>query len=93
MCIGPTMTCYGRVEPNGGRYLMGDMAGGLFMVLLDGEDAEAAAYAMQRLGGRAYREHQDRIQELLRVQSSGGLSWEQDMLSLGMVTEDFGWDE
>ena len=37
-----TMTCYGRVDPNGGRYLMGDMAGRLFMVLLDGEEREGA---------------------------------------------------
>ncbi|MCB9673891.1 MAG: HEAT repeat domain-containing protein [Alphaproteobacteria bacterium] len=29
--------------------------------LLDGEDAEAAAYALQRMGGRAYRENKERI--------------------------------
>ncbi|MEZ4317687.1 MAG: HEAT repeat domain-containing protein [Myxococcota bacterium] len=48
-------------------------AGETLGALLDGEDAEAAAYALQRLGGRAYREHQDRIQELLQIQADDGL--------------------
>lgn len=30
-----TMLCYGRVDPDGGRFLMGDIAGRLFMVLLE----------------------------------------------------------
>ncbi|XP_043235477.1 DNA damage-binding protein 1-like isoform X1 [Amphibalanus amphitrite] len=42
-----TMTCYGRVDPNGCRYLMGDMAGRLFMVLLDGEEKEGAERDIQ----------------------------------------------
>ncbi|XP_037087603.1 DNA damage-binding protein 1-like [Pollicipes pollicipes] len=37
-----TMTCYGRVDPTGGRYLMGDMAGRLFMVLLEREERDGA---------------------------------------------------
>ena len=30
-----TVTCCGKVDANGSRYLLGDMAGRLFMLLLD----------------------------------------------------------
>ncbi|XP_074660868.1 DNA damage-binding protein 1-like [Tubulanus polymorphus] len=33
-----TITCYGKVDANGFRYLLGDMAGRLYMLLLDKED-------------------------------------------------------
>ena len=32
------LTCYGRVDANGSRYLLGDMAGRLFMLLLEREE-------------------------------------------------------
>ncbi|XP_055957919.1 DNA damage-binding protein 1 [Patella vulgata] len=32
------LTCYGKVDSNGSRYLLGDMAGRLFMLLLDKEE-------------------------------------------------------
>lgn len=33
-----TVVCYGKVDANGSRYLLGDMAGRLFMLLLERED-------------------------------------------------------
>ena len=33
-----TITCFGKVDPNGARYLLGDMAGRLFMLLLEKEE-------------------------------------------------------
>lgn len=33
-----TITCYGKVDNNGSRYLLGDMAGRLFMLLLEKEE-------------------------------------------------------
>ena len=33
-----TIVAYARVDPNGGRYLLGDMAGNLFMLILEKED-------------------------------------------------------
>ena len=33
-----TITCYGKVDANGSRYLLGDMAGRLFMLLLEKEE-------------------------------------------------------
>uniref|UniRef100_L7M756 Putative dna damage-binding protein 1 n=1 Tax=Rhipicephalus pulchellus TaxID=72859 RepID=L7M756_RHIPC len=33
-----TIVCYGKVDANGSRYLLGDMAGRLFMLLLERED-------------------------------------------------------
>ena len=33
-----TVTCYGKVDANGSRYLLGDMAGRLFMLLLEREE-------------------------------------------------------
>jgi DNA damage-binding protein 1 len=32
------MTCYARVDSNGARYLLGDMSGRLFLLLLEHED-------------------------------------------------------
>ena len=33
-----TIICYGKVDSNGSRYLLGDMAGRLFMLLLEREE-------------------------------------------------------
>ena len=33
-----TITCYGKVDANGSRYLLGDMNGRLFMLLLEKEE-------------------------------------------------------
>nr|CAG4647642.1 EOG090X00HD [Moina brachiata] len=33
-----TITCHGKVDPNGSRYLLGDLAGHLFMLVLDREE-------------------------------------------------------
>lgn len=33
-----TLTCYGKVDANGSRYLLGDMAGRLFLLLLEKEE-------------------------------------------------------
>ncbi|XP_046643566.1 DNA damage-binding protein 1-like [Daphnia pulicaria] len=33
-----TVTCYGKVDPNGSRYLLGDLAGHLFMLVLEKEE-------------------------------------------------------
>ncbi|KZS04522.1 DNA damage-binding protein 1 [Daphnia magna] len=33
-----TITCYGKVDPNGSRYLLGDLAGHLFMLVLEKEE-------------------------------------------------------
>nr|CAG4643697.1 EOG090X00HD [Lepidurus arcticus] len=33
-----TITCFGKVDTNGSRYLLGDLSGRLFMLLLDRED-------------------------------------------------------
>ncbi len=33
-----TITCFGKVDSNGSRYLLGDMSGRLFMLLLERED-------------------------------------------------------
>ena len=32
------MTCYGKVDSNGSRYLLGDLAGHLFMLILEREE-------------------------------------------------------
>lgn len=33
-----TLTCYGKVDANGSRYLLGDMMGRLFMLMLEKEE-------------------------------------------------------
>lgn len=33
-----TIVCHNRVDPNGSRYLLGDMEGRLFMLLLEKEE-------------------------------------------------------
>lgn len=33
-----TIVCYAKVDPNGERYLLGDLAGRLFMLLLEKEE-------------------------------------------------------
>ena len=72
-----TMTCYGRVDPNGGRYLMGDMAGRLFMVLLDGEDKDGSERDIQvELLGELTAPDGDR--ERLRRTLSDRVIWHSD---------------
>lgn len=33
-----TITCYGKIDANGSRYLLGDMNGRLFMLLLERQE-------------------------------------------------------
>ena len=33
-----TITCFGKVDPNGSRYLLGDLAGHLFMLVIEKEE-------------------------------------------------------
>ena len=44
-----TITCYGKVDANGSRYLLGDMAGRLFMLLLDKEEKMDGSVAVRDL--------------------------------------------
>lgn len=46
-----TIVCYGKVDANGSRYLLGDMSGRLFMLLLDKpEDRSEAVVKVELLG-------------------------------------------
>ena len=38
-----TPTCYGRIDPNGSRYLLGDLDGRLFMLLLEQQTVDGGA--------------------------------------------------
>ncbi|XP_071453607.1 DNA damage-binding protein 1 [Hetaerina americana] len=44
-----TICCYGRVDANGSRYLLGDMAGHLFMLLLEREEKMDGTMAVKDL--------------------------------------------
>lgn len=44
-----TIVCYGKVDANGARYLLGDMAGRLFMLLLEREDKMDGTTAVKDL--------------------------------------------
>lgn len=44
-----TIICYGKVDSNGSRYLLGDMAGRLFMLLLDKEEKMDSTIAVKDL--------------------------------------------
>ncbi|KAG8227614.1 hypothetical protein J437_LFUL011164 [Ladona fulva] len=44
-----TICCYGRVDANGSRYLLGDMAGHLFMLLLEQEEKMDGTMAVKDL--------------------------------------------
>lgn len=44
-----TIVCYGKVDANGSRYLLGDMAGRLFMLLLEQEDKMDGTTAVKDL--------------------------------------------
>ena len=46
-----TIVCYGKVDSNGSRYLMGDMSGRLFMLLLDKPDDRSEATVKVELLG------------------------------------------
>ncbi|XP_071542214.1 DNA damage-binding protein 1 [Panulirus ornatus] len=46
-----TIVCYGKVDANGSRYLLGDMSGRLFMLLLDKSDERAEALVKVELLG------------------------------------------
>ncbi|XP_025085056.1 DNA damage-binding protein 1-like [Pomacea canaliculata] len=43
------LTCYGRVDANGSRYLLGDMAGRLFMLLLEREEKMDGSHVVKDL--------------------------------------------
>ena len=44
------ITCYGLVDPDGRRYLLGDMEGRLFMLLLEVEGALVKDIKVELLG-------------------------------------------
>ena len=44
-----TVTCCGKVDSNGSRYLLGDMAGRLFMLLLEKEEKMDGTVAVKDL--------------------------------------------
>lgn len=44
--------CYGKVDANGSRYLLGDMSGRLFMLLLDKSDERPEALVKLELLGK-----------------------------------------
>lgn len=44
--------CYGKVDANGSRYLLGDMSGRLFMLLLDKSDDQPDALVKLELLGK-----------------------------------------
>lgn len=45
-----TITCYGRVDSDGSRYLLGDMSGRLFMLLLEVEGIVVKDLKVEQLG-------------------------------------------
>ena len=45
-----TITCYGRVDSDGSRYLLGDMSGRLFMLLLEVEGTVVKDLKVEQLG-------------------------------------------
>lgn len=47
-----TIVCYGKVDANGSRYLLGDMSGRLFMLLLDKPDDRSEALVKVELLGK-----------------------------------------
>lgn len=47
--------CYGKVDANGSRYLLGDMSGRLFMLLLDKSDDQPDALVKLELLGKIIR--------------------------------------
>ncbi|XP_064600976.1 DNA damage-binding protein 1-like [Liolophura sinensis] len=44
-----TITCFGKVDPNGSRYLLGDMVGRLFMLLLEKEEKMDGTFVVKNL--------------------------------------------
>lgn len=44
-----TIVCHNRVDPNGSRYLLGDMEGRLFMLLLEKEELMDGTVALKDL--------------------------------------------
>lgn len=44
-----TIVCHNRVDPNGSRYLLGDMEGRLFMLLLEKEELMDGSMALKDL--------------------------------------------
>lgn len=47
-----TIVCYGKVDANGSRYLLGDLSGRLFMLLLDKPDDRSEATVKVELLGK-----------------------------------------
>lgn len=50
-----TMACYGRVDSDGSRYLLGDLSGRLFMLLLGKTDDRSDPTVKVELLGKALR--------------------------------------
>ena len=44
-----TVTCFGKVDPNGSRYLLGDLAGHLFMLVIEKEEKMDGTSAVRDL--------------------------------------------
>lgn len=44
-----TIVCYAQVDSNGARYLLGDMAGHLFMLLLEQEEKMDGTFTVKDL--------------------------------------------
>lgn len=55
--------CHNRVDPNGSRYLLGDMEGRLFMLLLEKEELMDGTVALKDL-------HVELLGEVLHLSSS-----------------------
>lgn len=56
-----TITCYGKIDANGSRYLLGDMNGRLFMLLLERQELmdgniEVKDLKLELLGEVPFRE-------------------------------------
>lgn len=60
-----TIVCHNRVDPNGSRYLLGDMEGRLFMLLLEREEQMDGAVTLKDL----------RVELLGEVRAVSGAGW------------------
>ena len=71
-----TITCYGKIDTNGSRYLLGDMNGRLFMLLLEKQELmdgniEVKDLKLELLG--EVKEHLGHIASRFSVISFGNL--------------------
>ena len=62
------LTCYGQVDANGSRYLLGDMAGRLFMLLLEREEKMDGTHVVKDLKVELLGEVSVETEELLAEQ-------------------------